>query len=113
MDGRYEEVYPKELKDDLDNFYNIKNEWDRVLKTNPDFIIVPTNALVNDKLVKNENYKLIYENETNSLYSHISKMKKEYIFPTNNINYYHNNAFKTKFNFKDEIIIDGKKVIFK
>ena len=113
MDGRYEEVYPKELKDDLDNFYNIQGDWDKVLETNPDFIIVPTNALVNDKLAEKEKYKLIYQNEINGLYSHVSNIKKEYILPSNNIDYYHQNAFKTKFSFKDEITINGEKVIFK
>ncbi|MBQ8887368.1 MAG: hypothetical protein IJY61_06680 [Candidatus Gastranaerophilales bacterium] len=113
MDGRYEEVYPKELKDDLDNFYNVQGKWDKVLETNPDYIIVPTDATLNDNLLNKNEYKLIYRNETNSLYSHISKLKDSYSLPTNNIDYYHANAFKTKFTFKDEIIINGEKVIFK
>ena len=33
MDGRYEEVYFKETKDLLDNFYNLTEDWDKILKT--------------------------------------------------------------------------------
>ena len=113
MDGRYEEVYPKELKDNLDNFYNVQGEWYKVLETNPDYIIVPTDATVNDNLSTIKEYKLLYRNEINSLYSHTSNLKEKYVLPTNEIIYYHDNAFKTNFSFKDEIIINGEKVIFK
>ena len=91
----------------------MQGEWDKVLETTPDFIIVPTDATVNDNLSTIKEYKLLYRNETNSLYSHASKLKEKYVLPTNNINYYHANAFKTNFSFKDEIIINGEKVIFK
>ena len=90
----------------------MQGEWDKVLETNPDYIIVPTDATVNDNLSTLEEYKLIYRNETNSLYSHKSKLKEKYVLPTNNINYYQDHAFKTNFSFKDEIIINGERVIF-
>ena len=63
--------------------------------------------------VAKDAYKLIYRNEINSLYSHINKIKEIYVLPSQNINYYHQNAFKTNFKFNDEIIINGEKVIFK
>ena len=70
MDGRYEEVYYKQTKDLLDNFYNVKGNWDAILMQNykHDYIIVPTNALVNDYLVKRNDYKRIYSDPYNILY---------------------------------------------
>ncbi len=113
MDGRYEEVYYKETKDYLDDFYIVKDNWDKVLETNPDYIVVPTNALINDKLQENNKYKLIYKNETNCLYSSINNLKQEYKLPSNDIKYYEQTAFESKFSYKDEITINGKRVIFK
>lgn len=113
MDGRYEEVYYKETKDNLDDFFNVNDNWEKVLETNPDYIIVPTDALINDKLQENNTYKLIYKNEINCLYSKKNKLKQSYILPSNDIKYYEQTAFETNFSFKDEITINGEKVIFK
>lgn len=113
MDGRYEEVYYKETKNVLDNFFNVNDNWEKVLETKPDYIIVPTDALVNDKLNERKDFKLIYQNETNCLYSSIDKLKQFYKLPSNNIKHYEQTAFETNFSFNDEITINGERVIFK
>ena len=97
MDGRYEEVYYKETKELLDNFYNVKKDGYKILegKNRPDYIIVPVNALINDYLMNRKDYKLIYRNELNCLYSSTDKLKRNYIKPTNNEQYYIDKAFKT------------------
>ncbi|HIS88255.1 TPA: hypothetical protein IAA87_02350 [Candidatus Avigastranaerophilus faecigallinarum] len=70
MDGRYEEVYYKKTKDLLDSFYNVKENWDEILKQSykHDYIIVPSNALVNDYLSKRDDFKRIYSDPYNILY---------------------------------------------
>lgn len=114
MDGRYEEVYFDKEKKLIDKFYNSEQDYDLILKQEikPDYIIVPTDAIVNDLMINNEQYKLIYKDENETLYSSVDKLKKMYVLPTNKY-YSFENAFKTKFNFTDEIIINGQKVIFK
>ena len=70
MDGRYEEVYYKQTKDLLDDFYNVKENWDEILRQNykHDYIIVPSDALVNDYLSKRNDFKRIYSDPYNILY---------------------------------------------
>ncbi len=79
MDGRYEEVYYKQTKDLLDDFYNVKENWDEILRQNykHDYIIVPTNALVNDYMVKRNDYKRIYSDPYNILYINTSLKYEE------------------------------------
>lgn len=114
MDGRYEEVYFDKEKKLIDKFYNAEEDYDLILnqEIKPDYIIVPTDAIVNDLMINNKQYKLIYQDENETLYSSVDKLKKMYILPTNRY-YSFENAFKTKFNFTDEIILNGEKVIFK
>ncbi len=97
MDGRYEEVYYKETKDLLDNFFNVTKDWDKILKTNlkHDYIIVPTNATLNDYLSKVEEYKFIYNDGKNCLYIEKDKLKDRYMLPTENEEYYKENAFSS------------------
>ena len=97
MDGRYEEVYFKETKDLLDNFYNVTKDWDNILKTDlkHDYIIVPRNATLNDYLSKTEEYKYIYNDGKNCLYIAKYKLKNKYMLPIDNEEYYIENAFST------------------
>ena len=95
MDGRYEEVYYNETKNLADDFYNVQNEGYKILDTNPDYVIAPANALVNDFLEKINNYKLIYQDEDNWLYSKTDKVKPEYIMPSDDYKYYLKHAFET------------------
>lgn len=114
MDGRYEEVYFDKEKKLIDKFYNAEKDYDLILnqKIKPDYIVVPADATVNDLMLQNKNYILIYKDANEVLYSSIDKLKKMYILPTNSY-YPFDEVFKTKFKFTDEIIINGEKVIFK
>ncbi len=97
MDGRYEEVYFKSTKDLLDNFYNVQKDGYKILegKNKPDYVIAPSNALINDYLLKTNNFKLIYRNENNYLYSSAEKLKDKYILPPDDYKYYLKRAFET------------------
>lgn len=103
MDGRYEEVYFKETKELLDNFYNVSNDWKKILnsKYKHDFIIVPKDALLNDYLREIKNYKIIYVDETNILYSHIDNLRNIYKLPNQKYSYYEFTAFIPNFQYKN------------
>ena len=87
MDGRYEEVYYDEQKRLIDNFYNVKDNWDEILESNPDYIIVPSNALLVDYLSKIQGYSLIYKDNTNYIYSKNEKVQKAYKLPSDDYKY--------------------------
>lgn len=101
MDGRYEEVYYKQTKDLLDDFYNVKENWDDILKQNykHDYIIVPTNALINDYLVKRNDYKRIYSDPYNILYINNSLKYEEKEVHYESTFGYTSNPFKTSVKF--------------
>ncbi len=101
MDGRYEEVYYKQTKDLLDDFYNVKENWDDILKQNykHDYIIVPTNALINDYLVKRNDYKRIYSDPYNILYINTSLKYEEKEVHYESTFGYTSNPFKTSVKF--------------
>ncbi len=119
MDGRYEEVYYKETKDLLDDFLNVKNDGYKILEDNPELVIIPADALVNDYMKKLDNYKLIYSDEKDLLYAYKDSLKDNYI----NTPLSDENSFKIdlksysflrqNFKFTDEIYVNGEKVIFK
>ena len=100
MDGRYEEVYFFHHKELLDNFYNLKNDWQEILKYTPDYIVVPSNALLNEYLLKINDYILIYNDNENCIFSKKELIKQKYLLPTNNDKYYWQNAFVTNIIFK-------------
>lgn len=100
MDGRYEEVYFPQHKELLDNFYNLKNDWQEILKYTPDYIIVPANALLNEYLFKINDYILIYNDNENCIFSKKELIKQKYLLPANNDKYYWENAFITNIIFK-------------
>lgn len=110
MDGRYEEVYFEKTKKLLDDFYNVNDNWEALIKF-PDihnYIIVPNNALLNDYLVKNPNYKIIFTDDKNTLYSNVKNLKPQYYLPVNDNSpnydfYYERNAFITNVNFKKNL----------
>ncbi|MBQ9246870.1 hypothetical protein IJ182_11465 [bacterium] len=117
MDGRYEEVYFNSTKKLLDDFFNVQNEGYKVLDDKPEYVIVPSNALVNDYLIQLDDYKLIYKDETDCLYAYKENLKNEYINVPDEEQlktyikqqYVMNPSFK----YTDDIFINGKKVVFK
>ena len=99
MDGRYEEVYYPETKILADNFYLVKDNWEKILEFSPDYIIIPADGLVNDYLEKREDYKLIYANPKEYLYAKSDITQSEYQRPPSSYKDYEKNAFETKINF--------------
>lgn len=99
MDGRYEEVYFPETAAIVNNFYLVKNNWAEILDYEPDYIIIPADGLVNDFLAKREDYKLIYANPKEWLYTKTDLLKENYIRPSGSYKYYEDSAFETNVKF--------------
>ena len=72
MDGRYEEVYYKYTKDLQDDFYNVRNDGYKILENKPEYVIAPVDALVNDYMQQLNEYKLIYQDNSDCLYANIN-----------------------------------------
>ena len=100
MDGRYEEVYYTEQKELIDNFYNLKGNWAKILdNAQHDYIIVPSDALLNDFLFRIKDYVLIYNDGENCIYGKKAKLLKQYKIPSKDYNYYFKHAFDTNIRF--------------
>lgn len=95
MDGRYEEVYYKETKDRLNAFFNMEENRLDILEDKPDFIIIPADAAINETMLFRPDYKVIWTDERNWLYSIDEIVKPVYKRRSNDKNYYIKNAFKT------------------
>lgn len=100
MDGRYEEVYFNDVKELLDKFYNVKEGWENILiePYKPDYIIIPSDALINDYIPNN--YLAVYKTEKYIIYLEKDKIKEKYYLPSNDREYYYKQAFKKGFEFQ-------------
>ncbi len=83
MDGRYEEVYYNETKKLLDDFFIASGSWDKILSSDyrHDYLIIPNDAIVDDRLKKRNDYKKIYKDNNNSLYARTDILKTFYKTP--------------------------------
>ena len=87
MDGRYEEVYYNETKKLLDDFFMATENWDKILNSDiiHDYLIIPNDAMVDEYMKNRKDYKKIYKDNTNSIYSRTDKLKNIYELPVKKI----------------------------
>ncbi len=87
MDGRYEEVYYNETKKLLDDFFMATENWDKILNSDiiHDYLIIPNDAMVDEYMKNRKDYKKIYKDNTNSIYSRTDKLKNIYKLPVKKI----------------------------
>ena len=100
MDGRYEEVYYDREFENLLNFEMAKPNWEKI------FIDYPTNILMIEKNVhvyktlKNHPiWRLVYEGPICGVFVKAKDVKKNYILPSEDVNYYKRTAFENMGNF--------------
>lgn len=97
MDGRYEEVYSDEVFDDLMNFEKDEKEWDLVLKKYPtEIILLNKSTPVYKKLIKFKEWVNIYDGNNYAIFIKKENARKNYIMPSDDINYYRKNEFLNK-----------------
>ena len=115
MDGRYEAAYSEKTFDVLEHFYLATKYWEKVLKTEPAYIIVNKKAKVfeNIKNDKKKRYVIIYQDEKYALFTKTKYKRKNYKQPTSDLNYYNEHIFDLRFKFTDKIYRDGKLIEFK
>lgn len=95
MDGRYEEVYYDREFDNLIHYEHADEEWDNVLKYYNTQILMPEkNMPIYSLLKNNKDWVEIYTGEVCGVFLPKDKVKKAYIEPTNDINYYKKMEFK-------------------
>ena len=100
MDGRYEEVYYDDLIPMLDKFYTLKTGWDEVLrKYPPDVMIIEKNYAINSRLKMSSDWTAVYDKGIFTVFVPTKTVKKSYIEPTEDIEYYRKNLFKTSIKF--------------
>lgn len=115
MDGRYEELYSNNTFMILQNFYFGTKQWEKAIEIEPAYIIVNEKAKVYEKLKndKKKRYVPIYQDRVYILFTKTKYKQKNYIQPTNNLNYYNDHMFDIRFKYTDKIYRDGKLIQFK
>lgn len=101
MDGRYEEVYDDELLEDLKRLYFPKKRWDETLiKYPPDVIIMEKYYNVYKVLKSQKEWTLVYDKDPLfGVFVKTKNVKKKYLQPSEDINYYKKAIFDTDINF--------------
>lgn len=100
MDGRYEEVYYDEMVPLLEKFYLLKPGWDEVLKKYPpDILIIEKYYPVYVMLNNHKDWKNVFDAESFAVFVKRENVKKNYILPSNDIQYYKDTLFDTSIKF--------------
>lgn len=101
MDGRYEEVYPDNYLQMLKKFHIVTNDWDEILvKFPPDVIIVEKAYNVSKVLTALDEWVEVFDGGRYLVFVKKQDLKKSYIIPTKNIDYYKNTLFDTDIKFE-------------
>lgn len=100
MDGRYEEVYPDYMVPIIKQFFLVTPTWKTVFEYfPPDIMIIENTYPVYEVLKKSKEWKVVYEGENFGVFLPSKLADKNFVQPTNDINYYRNNLFTTDIKF--------------
>ena len=99
MDGRYEEVYYDYMIPILRDFFLFNENWEYIIKVyTPDIMIIQKTYLAYKK-IQEHNWKLVYEGDNFGVFVPSSTSNKNYIQPTNDMDYYKSTLFTTDIKF--------------
>lgn len=94
FDGRYEEVYNNTEFERLMQYELADNNWQDILKEYPTEILMPEKTIpIYPVLEKNKDWVKIYEGEICGIFVKKEKVKKHYLIPNDDIEYYKKNEF--------------------
>lgn len=100
MDGRYEELYFKEDFDNLQNFVNLRNNWQALEKKYPpDILILEKNLPVCKKLIKSPDWTILFDDNIFYLFVKTKNVKNKYINSPKDLKYYQEHIFDSDINF--------------
>ncbi len=101
MDGRYEEVYNPKLLEDMRDFHMLKNDWYKIIRDyKTDVMILEKKYPVYEKIKSDSNWALIFENNLSGVFIPSNKVKKQYLQPVFNDEYYNKTLFDTQIKYK-------------
>lgn len=101
MDGRYEEVYYDYMVPLLKQFFLVNSEWDTVLKYfPPDVMILEKNYPVYEVIKNSKEWTLVYEGDIFGVFLPQAKANRNFVKPSDDLDYYKNTLFTTDINFK-------------
>lgn len=89
IDGRYEEVYPTELINDVARFHYVGTNWDGLMKKYPpDAMLIPVDYDVyNKQLIYLKDWQIIHKDNIAAVLVPKSRLKKHYKPVPKNFNY--------------------------
>ena len=94
LDGRYEEVYNDTEFNKLMHYELVDENWQDILKDYPTEILMPEKIIpVYSVLEKNKDWVKIYEGNVCGIFVKKEKVRKNYIMPDDDIEYYRKNEF--------------------
>lgn len=100
MDGRYEEVYYDYMVPVLKEFFLAYPNWKQLITYfPPDIMILEKSYPIYNVINKSNDWQNAYEGEYFGVFVSKKIAKKDYIIPTNNIDYYKNTLFNTGIKF--------------
>lgn len=101
MDGRYEEVYYDYMVPVLKEFFLAYPNWKQLLTYfPPDIMILEKSYPIYKIISESKDWQNAYESEVFGVFVSNKIAKKNYIRPTDDINYYKNTLFSTGIKFK-------------
>ena len=96
VDGRYDGVYPESLINEVARFHYAGKDWDDLMtKHHADIILINTDYAVYNKLIKLEDWRVVYKDDTSAVFIPVSKNKDHWIVPDEKFNI-DNEKFKTR-----------------
>lgn len=99
MDGRYEEVYDPELFMQLRNFHLLNGDWYKIIRDyKTDVMIIEKKYPVYKKILAHPDWVNVFDNNLSGVFVPADKVKKQYLYPVDNDEYYNNNLFNTQIN---------------
>ena len=96
MDGRYEEVYPVKVFEDLKDFHLVKNDWYKIIRNyKTDVMILEKKYDVYTAILNHPDWSLIFENNLSGVFVPSNTKRAEYLYPIPLDAYYNNSLFNT------------------
>ncbi|MBQ6516506.1 hypothetical protein IJI31_04940 [bacterium] len=102
MDGRYEEVFYDSALEDMKKFVLMEPDWDYLLKKyNTDVLLLEKNYPVFSYIEKYTDWVKVYEGPICGVFVKKSELKKNYIQPSDDLEYYRKHLFDTEAYYND------------
>lgn len=101
IDGRYEEAYYDYMLPMINRFLNLgKNSDELMNKFNTDVFILEKGFPICEKMNNDSKWTLVFEDRFYEVYVKTKDLKKKYLVPSDELNYYRKTLFDTDIDFR-------------